>query len=200
MGLRRRAGGRVWLSCRSWPRPLGAGTPLPRGGEEIGVCACEAHCAGRGWGSLPPLGMAGYPAGERGNTGEPDTSSAGPPERRNHVNYSLFSTVSDRWSTCAEPEIHSFPILTSVVLKKTWLGVKKTRKTYSGFEVVKKPGFFSRGVLFAGVSFNPDDWGQILIEFHLRGKSVLRQFQHLGISASWGHFQSWEIKFKLNLK
>ena len=31
MGLRRRAGGRAWPSCRSWPRPLGAGTPLPRG-------------------------------------------------------------------------------------------------------------------------------------------------------------------------
>ena len=52
------------------------------------------------------------------------------------------------------------------------------RETYSGFEVLKKKklGFFSRGALFAGVSFNQDDWGQILIEFHLRGKSVLRQF------------------------
>ena len=44
------------------------------GGEEIGVCPCEAHWTGRG--SLPPLGEAGYltPAGERGNTGKLGTS------------------------------------------------------------------------------------------------------------------------------
>ena len=62
------------------------------GGEEIGVCPGEAHWVGRGRGSLPPVGEAGdlTSARERGNTGKPGTSSAGPPDRWNHVNYTLF--------------------------------------------------------------------------------------------------------------
>ena len=35
-------------------------------------------------------------ARERGNTGKPGTSSAGPPDRWHHVNALFFSTVSDR--------------------------------------------------------------------------------------------------------
>ena len=54
--------------------------------------ALARHRAGRGRGSLPPLGEAGHltPTGERGNTGKPGTSSAGPPNRQNHVNSTLF--------------------------------------------------------------------------------------------------------------
>ena len=72
-----------------------AGTPPPRGRwRNWGPALCEAHWAGRGRGSLPPLGEARQwhltPARESGNSGKPGTSSAGPPDRWNNVNYTLF--------------------------------------------------------------------------------------------------------------
>ena len=74
-------------------RDLWGLAPLcPEGGEEIGVCPRKAHWAGRGPGSLPPLGETGHltPAGERGNSGEPCTNPARPADRRNHVNFTLL--------------------------------------------------------------------------------------------------------------
>ena len=61
------------------------------GGEEIGVNPWEAHWAGVGRSSFPPLGKGGHlaPSGERGNTGKPGTSLAGP-----KIPY--HSPVSDR--------------------------------------------------------------------------------------------------------
>ena len=48
--------------------------------KKLGSALSEAHWAGRGGGSLPPLGEAGHltSTGEHGNTGKPGTSSAGP--------------------------------------------------------------------------------------------------------------------------
>ena len=110
--LRRRAWGRAWLSCCSWPRPLEGLAPFcPERCEEIGICPCKAHRSGRGRGSLPPLGKAGYPApaGEHGDTEEPGTSPPTPQYRWNHVIWSISPTVSDRWSMCENPELHICP-------------------------------------------------------------------------------------------
>ena len=107
MGLKKRAGASsAWLSYHSWPRRLGAGTPLPISKEEIGVQPLrgtqgrtrtrQSPNSGEGWVSRSSR--------ERCNTGNLVASS--------HVDgiiWSIYFTVSDWWSMCVNPEIHISP-------------------------------------------------------------------------------------------
>ena len=81
--------------------------------KEIGICPCEAHWVGRGRGSLPPLGKAGYPAPawKRGNIGELSTNAPTPQCGWSRVIWLTFPTVSwplvtigEQWSMCENPK------------------------------------------------------------------------------------------------
>ena len=105
VGLKKRAGGSAWLSCRSWLAPL-----RPEGGEEIGVQPFarhtgqdEAETVPHLWGSLGILLQRGN-AAKLGNW-----FPALPPPHVNGIMWSIYFTVCEWWSLCVNPEKHISP-------------------------------------------------------------------------------------------